>query len=53
MQETVEDTDEKIIKALQKSMDETIKPEDLHGSHRLGKPKFSKMSNLVQELLSL
>ena len=42
MEETVEDTDEKIIKTLQQSTDETIKPEDIDRSHRLGKPKSSK-----------
>ena len=42
MEETVEDTDEKIINTLQQSMDETIKPEDIDRSHRRGNPKFSK-----------
>ena len=42
VEETVEDTDEKIINTLQQSMDETIKPEDIDRSHRLGKPKSSK-----------
>ena len=42
VEETAEDTDEKIINTLQQSMDETIKPEDIDRSHRLGKPKFSK-----------
>ena len=41
VEETVEDTNEKII-TLQQSMDETIKPEDIDRSHRLGKPKSSK-----------
>ena len=41
-EEIVEDTDEKIINTLQQSMDETIKPEDIDRSHRLGKPKSSK-----------
>ena len=40
--ETVADTDKKIIKTLQQSTDETIKPEDIDRSHRLGKPKSSK-----------
>ena len=40
--ETVADTDKKIIKTLQQSTDETIKPEDIDKSHRLGKPKSSK-----------
>ena len=42
VEETVEDTDEKIINTLQQSMNETIKPEDIDRSHRLGKPKSSK-----------
>ena len=42
VEETVEDRDEKIINTLQQSMDETIKPEDIDTSHRLGKPKSSK-----------
>ena len=42
VEETVEDRDEKIINTLQQSMDETIKPEDIDRSHRLGKPKSSK-----------
>ena len=42
VEETVEDTDEKIINTLQQSMDETIKPEDIDRSHRLSKPKSSK-----------
>ena len=42
VEETVEDTDEKIINTLQQILDETIKPEDIVRSHRLGKPKFSK-----------
>ena len=42
VEDTVEDTDEKIINILQQSMDETIKPEDIDRSHRLGKPKSSK-----------
>ena len=41
VEETVEDTNEKII-TLQQSMDETLKPEDIDRSHRLGKPKSSK-----------
>ena len=40
--EAVEHTDEKIINTLQQSMNETIKPEDIDRSHRLGKPKSSK-----------
>ena len=48
VEEIVEDTDEKIINTLQQSMDETIKPEDIDRSHRLGKPKASKMPNLVR-----
>ena len=46
VEETVEDTDEKIINTLQQSMDETIKPEDIDRSYRLGKPKFSKYAKL-------
>ena len=42
VEETVENADEKIISTLQQSMDETIKPEDIDRSHRLGKPKSSK-----------
>ena len=42
MEETVEDTDKKIINTLQQSMDETIKPEDIDRSHRLSKLKSSK-----------
>ena len=42
VEETVEDTDEKIINTLQQSMDETIKPEDIDRSHRLDKPKSLK-----------
>ena len=42
VEETVEDTDEKVINTLQQSMDETIKPEYIDRSHRLGKPKSSK-----------
>ena len=42
MEETVEDTDERIINTPQQSMGETIKSEDIDRSHRLGKPKFSK-----------
>ena len=45
VEETVEDTDEKIINTLQQSMDETIKPEDIDRSHRFGKPKSSKNAN--------
>ena len=41
--ETVEDTDEKIISTLQPCMDETFKSEDIDRSHRLGKPKSSKI----------
>ena len=33
---------EKIFNTLQQSMDETIKPEYVDRSHRLGKPKSSK-----------
>ena len=40
--ETVADTDKKIIKTLQQSTDETIKPEDIDKSQWLGKPKSSK-----------
>ena len=47
-EETVKDTDEKIINTLQQSMNETIKTEDIDRSQRLGKPKPSKMLNLVQ-----
>ena len=47
VEETVENTDEKIINTLQQSMDEKIKPEDNDRSHRLGKPKCS-MANLLQ-----
>ena len=42
VEETVEDTEQKIICTLQQSMDETIQPEDIDRSHRLGKPKSSK-----------
>ena len=42
VEETAKDTDGKIINTLQQSMDETIKPEDIDRSHRLGKPKSSK-----------
>ena len=42
VEETVENTDEKILNTLQQSMDETIKPEDIDRSHRLGKSKSSK-----------
>ena len=42
VEETIEDTDEKIINTLQQSMDETLKPEDIDWSHRLAKPKSSK-----------
>ena len=42
VEKTVENTDEKILSTLQQSMDETIKPEDIHRSHRLGKSKSSK-----------
>ena len=45
VEETVEDTDEKIINKLQQSMDGTIKPEDIDKSHLLGKPKSSKNAN--------
>ena len=38
VEETAEDTDEKIINTLQQSMDKTIKPEDIDRSHRFGKP---------------
>ena len=41
-EETVKDTDEKIINTLQQSMNETIKTEDIDRSQRLGKPKSSK-----------
>ena len=44
VEETVKDADEKIINALQQSMDETIKTEDIDRSQRLGKPKSSKNS---------
>ena len=37
VEEAVEDTDEKIINTLQQSIDETIKPEDIDRSYRLGK----------------
>ena len=42
VEETVEDTDEKIISTLQQSVDVTIKPKDIDRPHRLGKPKSSK-----------
>ena len=42
MKETVEDTNEKIINTLQQSMDETVKPEGIDTSHKLGKRKSSK-----------
>ena len=42
VEETVGDTDEKIINTLQQSMDETIKPENIDRSQRFGKPKSSK-----------
>ena len=42
MEETVEDTDEKIMNTLQQSMDETITPEDIDRSHRLGNSKSLK-----------
>lgn len=42
VEKTVQDMDEKIFNTLQQSMDETIKPEYVDGSHRLGKPKSSK-----------
>ena len=42
VEETVEDTDEKIINTLQQSMDETVKPEDIDRSHWLSKPKSQK-----------
>ena len=41
-EENLEDTDEKIINTLQQSRDETVKPEDIDRSHRLGKLKSSK-----------
>ena len=47
VEETVENTDEKIINTLQQSMDEKIKAKDNGRSHRLGKPKCS-MANLLQ-----
>ena len=53
VEETVQDTDEKIIITLQQRVDETIKPEDIDRSHRLGRLSPQKMSNLVQQLLSL
>ena len=40
--EAVAYTDKKIIKTLQQSTDETIKPDYIDRSHRLGKPKSSK-----------
>ena len=42
VEETLEDTDEKIMNTLQQSMDETITPEDIDRSHRLGNSKSSK-----------
>ena len=42
VEKTVEDTDEKIINALQQSMDERIKPEHIDRFHRLSKSKPSK-----------
>ena len=42
VEETVEDTNEKIMNTLQQSMDETIKLEDIVRLHRLGKPKSLK-----------
>ena len=42
VEETVQDTDKKIINTLQQSMGETIKSQDIDRSHRLGKPKSSK-----------
>ena len=42
VEETVQDTDEKIINTRQQSMGETIKSQDIDRSHRLGKPKSSK-----------
>ena len=37
VEEAVDDMDEKIINTLQQSIDETIKPEDIDRSYRLGK----------------
>ena len=45
VEETVEDTDEKIINTLQQSMDGTIKTEDIDKSYMPGKPKPSKNAN--------
>ena len=42
VEETVQDTDEKIINTRQQNMGETIKSQDIDRSHRLGKPKSSK-----------
>ena len=42
VEETVQDTDKKIINTLQQSMGETIKSQDIDRSHWLGKPKSSK-----------
>ena len=42
VEETLEDTDEKIMNTLQQSMDETITPEDIDRSNRLGNSKSSK-----------
>ena len=42
VEQAVEDTDEKIINTLQQSMNETVKPEDIDRSRRLGKPKSSR-----------
>ena len=42
VEETVQDTDEKIINTRQQSMGETIKSQGIDRSHRLGKPKSSK-----------
>ena len=40
--ETVEDKEQNIIYTLQQSMNETIQPEDIDRSHKLGKPNSSK-----------
>ena len=42
VEETVEDTEQKIIYTLQQSMNETIQPEDIDRSHKLGNPNSSK-----------
>ena len=48
VEQAVEDTDEKTINTLQQSMDETVKPEDIDRSRRLGKLSPREILNLVQ-----